>query len=556
MKLLKLKIDSENGFRSLGKGFEISFHQSSDSSILNTFRPICFVGLNGCGKSNVLEALSLIFYHMELCVGVHLPPSIKNGEAFSPNNAVIDAFTLEYLIQEPFKNLKSEPSIVKVTISKEKNQIPVMFKESLLEAKGKRDYIDLRNLSDGNIALAKSYLPNYVVGYSSGENETLSIPFIKSRLIHLHEFREATINDILHYSSPENGLIYVDANMSQAILLCCLLFEDARSLQSLSTFDNTGILGVTRFRMRLRETFFASKMYSKEFSYFHLFKKMLFRQLDSCATMSWFDENNKAYYFDFWINDATKKAFRYYFHSGMQCFQVFRLLYELNMHEVTDLKEHEIFSSSGVYTKGKFSMPGSDDDVFHFLDFYIKKQVGSNGESKELLLRQLSDGEQQFIHTMAICLLLKDSESLILLDEPETHFNPGWRSRFISILNETLQNACSDKYANFKKEVVITSHSPFIISDCLSENVIIMDKNDKGEACAATAAQKGISTYGTSISLLMSQIFNNTTSIGKLAEKSMKEVMERGGTKDEIKKRLNERFGDSVEKLLAIESLR
>lgn len=36
----------------------------------------------------------------------------------------------------------------------------------------------------------------------------------------------------------------------------------------------------------------------------------------------------------------------------------------------------------------------------------------------------------------------------------------------------------------------------------------------------------------------------------------MKEVMEQGGTKDEIKKRLNERFGDSVEKLLAIESLR
>lgn len=136
MKLLKLKIDSENGFRSLGKGFEISFHQSSDLSILNTFRPICFVGLNGCGKSNVLEALSLIFYHMELCVGVHLPPSIKNGEAFSPNNAVIDAFTLEYLIQEPFKSLKSEPSIVKVTISKEKNQIPVMFKESLLKLKG------------------------------------------------------------------------------------------------------------------------------------------------------------------------------------------------------------------------------------------------------------------------------------------------------------------------------------------------------------------------------------------------------------------------------------
>lgn len=150
---------------------------------------------------------------------------------------------------------------------------------------------------------------------------------------------------------------------------------------------------------------------------------------------------------------------------------------------------------------------------------------------------------------------MKDSESLILLDEPETHFNPSWRSRFVSILNETLQNACSDQNANIKKEVIITSHSPFIISDCLSENVIILDKNERGEACAATAAQKGILTYGTSISLLMSQIFDSTASIGKLAEKGMQDVIEQGGTKEEIRKKLNERFGDSVEKLLAIESL-
>lgn len=555
MKLLKLKIDSENGFRSLGKGFEICFHQSSDLEELVLFRPICLVGLNGCGKSNVLEALSLIFYHIELCVGVHLPQSIKNGEAFSPTKAVIDAFTLEYLINEPYIRTKSDSSVVKVTISKEKGKIPIMFKESLFDAKRKRDYIDLRNLSDGNIALAKGYLPNYVVGYSSGENETLSIPFIKSRLIHLHEFKEATVNDLLNYTSPENSLIYVDANMSQAILLCCLLFEDDKTLQSLASFDNAGILGVRRFRMRLRETVFLSKKYSKEYSYFQLFKKSLFRQLDSCSTMSWFDEEAKVYYFDFWVDDATKKAFRHYFHTGMRCFQMFRLLYELNMHGVTTLKEDEVFSSVGVYTKGKFSTPGADDDIFHFLDFYIKKQVGKNGETKDLLLRQLSDGEQQFIHTTAICLLLKDTESLVLLDEPETHFNPSWRSRFVSILNETLQNASSDKNANFKKEVIITSHSPFIISDCLSKNVIIMDKNTKGEACATTAAQKGISTYGTAIGLLMSQIFDSTTSIGKLSETSINETIKEGGTKEEIKKKLNERFGDSVEKLLAIESL-
>lgn len=82
------------------------------------------------------------------------------------------------------------------------------------------------------------------MAYSSGENETLSIPFIKSRFIHLHEFREDIINDVVDYSLPENSLIYIDANMSQAILLSCLLFEDPMTLKSLADLSSTGILKV------------------------------------------------------------------------------------------------------------------------------------------------------------------------------------------------------------------------------------------------------------------------------------------------------------------------
>ena len=61
MKLLHLKIDSEKGFRSLRKGFEIYFHHSDNLDEMRKFHPFCLVGLNGCGKSNVLEALAYIF---------------------------------------------------------------------------------------------------------------------------------------------------------------------------------------------------------------------------------------------------------------------------------------------------------------------------------------------------------------------------------------------------------------------------------------------------------------------------------------------------------------
>ncbi len=61
MKLHRLKILSD--FRGLPAGFEISFTPSD--LFAKDLEPICFVGLNGSGKSNVLEALSEIFFYLE-----------------------------------------------------------------------------------------------------------------------------------------------------------------------------------------------------------------------------------------------------------------------------------------------------------------------------------------------------------------------------------------------------------------------------------------------------------------------------------------------------------
>lgn len=566
MKLLSLEINSK--FRSLDKGFKIQFHRKDDLGEMSEFNPFCLVGLNGCGKSNVLEALSEIFYHVELCVGQHLPSILHDESVFMPQVCAVNAFELQYMTQDTPQNEVTREHTVIVTISKAENESPIISVMS--QGVAPMLTFDLGKFHVSQSSLVKSFLPQYIVAYSSGENETLSIPYIKSRFIHLHEFKENVVNDVVDYTSPENSLIYVDANMSQAILLSCLLFEDAITLKSLADYDNTGISGIKRFRMRLRNEVFADENGAK-FSYFALFErkkqmingimgKELFEVLSNISSISWYDEKEQAYYFDFWVNDATKQAFRSYFHTAMECFQIFRLLYELNNYAVTMKKQKEIFESRGVYTEKKFGTPESENEVFHFLDFFLIKQMNRQGKKENLLLRQFSDGEHQFIHTMAICLLLKDSNALILLDEPETHFNPSWRSRFVSILDETLRSASGEEdgyiqYVNLKKDILITSHSPFIISDCQSENVIILNKNEMGETYAETALKKGIKTYGTSIGLLMSQIFDSTSSIGKHSEDGIQQVIKDGGSKEEIKRKLNHRFGDSVEKLLAIESL-
>lgn len=93
--------------------------------------------------------------------------------------------------------------------------------------------------------------------------------------------------------------------------------------------------------------------------------------------------------------------------------------------------------------------------------------------NKLILSKSLSDGEHQFLHTIGLSLIYKNTSSLFLLDEPETHFNPDWRAKYISVLEKCF------KGDNQSPEILISSHSPFIVSDTKRNHVLILDKNKK-----------------------------------------------------------------------------
>ncbi|MFO7073700.1 ABC transporter, partial [Pseudomonas aeruginosa] len=50
----------------------------------NDFAPFVCAGLNGSGKSNLLEALAAIFYHMECIYLENLPDSFRHDEEYNP----------------------------------------------------------------------------------------------------------------------------------------------------------------------------------------------------------------------------------------------------------------------------------------------------------------------------------------------------------------------------------------------------------------------------------------------------------------------------------------
>lgn len=550
MKLISLEINEQ--FRSLHSGFKINFRKITDTNIdtMNRFQPFCFAGLNGSGKSNVLEALSSIFYHLEFCVAKFKPNSFELY--YKRNLSSPDAYTLQYLICDDNNDKLSHL----VTVTKEKLKEPRMTVQKIpVDEEGVESEISLLPTKASNESAAgKYFLPDLVVGYSSGENEILSLPFIKTRLVHFDEYKESSIKG-LEFKESETSLLYIDEEMSQALLLACMLFEDEETLKPLKY--ELGIIEVQSFRMHLKNNVFSL---SEKTNYILDNISKTISRLKKCTPFSYLEHGLDSHgnkfeilTLDFLINDHSKRAFKEHFESSFELFQFFKLLYELNNYSISEETKEEVYKSRGIYTDGKVPIPSIDDKVFHFLDYMILKKVSGDNKLKELRLREFSDGEHQFLHTMGICLMIKDRRTLLLLDEPETHFNPGWRAKFIKVLNDSVKAGGGNCLL---KDIIITSHSPYIISDCSPNSVIYFnkDKNTK-KVQAISAKDMGVNTYGTSVEIISDELFDYNQSIGDLANEELNTVdLSSVSTFEDIesiKKRLSY-LGESIEKDLIL----
>ncbi len=557
MKLVSLEIGEQ--FRSLQKGFKIKFHELSPSGLesMSDFHPFCFAGLNGSGKSNVLEALAGIFNHLEFCVAKFRPDNFEKH--YNRSKGMPDSYTLEYLTCAKTENYSDIVLDTFVTIQKEVGEEPSMvirsfpfeevseyLEKSLVPPKGAQE-----------AAAGKEFLPDLIVGYTSGENEILSLPFIKNRLVHFDEYKEATVKGF-QFKEPETSLLYIDEEMSQAVLLACMIFEDDDALKYLEV--ELGIQKLQSFRMNLNNQAMEIDADDSSVTTVPILQHMnsIIDKLKKCTPFSFTRKMKitkeasaeiEVLTLDFYINEDSKRVFREQFNTSFELFQVFQLLYELNSNSITQHAKEEVYRSRGVYTDGKLPTPHQDDKVFYFLDYLILKSIEGEAEPKELLLREFSDGEHQFIHTMGICLMLKDRRTLLLLDEPETHFNPSWRAKFINVLSNSIK---ADGSNNLLKDVILTSHSPYIISDCLPNNVIFFSRNKETKKVEAKCAKElGFNTYGTSVEIISDKLFNYKQSIGDLSNEKLKKIDEmdmltledRENVKIELQK-----FGDSIER--------
>lgn len=570
MKLLRLKVNDE--FRSLQPGFKINFSHETDVNSINDFSPYILAGPNGSGKSNILEIIAAIFYHIE-CIYLDTPPRSfeydedNNTNGFQAEKSSPNAFELEYLINVPEQyNSKRKKGFARILITK------VISESPKIQWLNRSDFDEFdEEAIDLNRIEVKDFMPEYVLAYSSGENEILSLPFFKMRFIHYDEYIERLIDKKGYSGSPEGRLIYLDNTYSQAILLANYLVRDPEeeSGDELAPFlDVLDIEDVKNFRIIIRKvvefdqsTFDASldasllgdiiidlsedKTVPLQYDITNQIKSVITR-LQSCATTVYEDYDDDLIYLDYWVNDETKKAFKLHFGQPLELFKSFQTLLSLNLYTVKSKLKQELYHSSSLYVNETVPVLASDERVMRFKHFEVKKR----GIDKPVLLKMFSDGEHQFLHSLGLCLIYKDTNSLFLLDEPETHFNPDWRSKFISSLRDCFMFADN----NAQHEILITTHSPFLISDSTSEKVLVFKKKNG----VIEITPPGYNTLGASINKITMETFDKRETIGDYAKSKLIEFENRaleGEDVEELASEANKVLGDSVEKVLFINSL-
>jgi energy-coupling factor transporter ATP-binding protein EcfA2 len=80
----------------------------------------------------------------------------------------------------------------------------------------------------------------------------------------------------------------------------------------------------------------------------------------------------------------------------------------------------------------------------------------------------LSEGEKQLIAVVGAIHLTNQAENLVLLDEPDTHLNPHWSWEYPQMLTEAFNTDQRQRTA-----VLLTTHGPVMISGFESEQVFV-----------------------------------------------------------------------------------
>ncbi len=174
------------------------------------------------------------------------------------------------------------------------------------------------------------------------------------------------------------------------------------------------------------------------------------------------------------------------------------------------------------------------------------QELWMSDSERSVAFDDLSDGEVQLLLTLGAVRLFRDEETLFLYDEPETHLNPSWRTRFHLDFEKANE-------ANGKAQAIISSHSPFLVSSLPREAVFHFKKIDGVTDMTNPPGE----TFGASFDVLIKKHFNLRATISETAVQEIRErLADRQFTNQQKLDWLEDSVGESMERSYLINKLR
>ncbi|MCC6907132.1 MAG: AAA family ATPase [Phycisphaerales bacterium] len=142
------------------------------------------------------------------------------------------------------------------------------------------------------------------------------------------------------------------------------------------------------------------------------------------------------------------------------------------------------------------------------------QMIAHDGQLDDVILTwdDFSDGERMLLGRMALLLLLRERDgSLLLLDEPETHFNDSWKREIIDIIDDNVLKTTA-------AQVMVATHTSIALTDAFASEIVRLTR-ENGQAVLDPVS---FSTFGAEPGRVMLHVFGMQASIGSRAEQALR----------------------------------
>ena len=414
------------------------------------------LGWNGTGKSNLFEALVIIFRDLHNW-------REKNRWPDQP----MHGFSIKYEVDEHIVEVNWRPAHMKRPgvklgpISCEENgevRLKATKREQLL-------------------------LPRFVFGYYSGPTNRLAEHFLPMKQDHYERLRLAQVDDAktLARLLEQRRFFCAENHHAKYVLLAFSYKKDPKISEFLE--NRLRILGFESALFIIRRPPWAkSGSRPEDFWGATGIMRRVMERLRTYAIAPMVLKQKISY-----GNRSTTEDHYYFFLPDLESLHSFAAEYQ-------DARTFFLALESTDFS-----------ELIHDVNIQVRVR-SNNSDEVSITFHQLSEGEQQLLMVLGLMRFTKSHQSLVLLDEPDTHLNPHWSVDYLKDLSRVMSEDEGESKEQQTSQILMATHDPLAIASLLKEQIHLLKRDVKTGACRwepASVNPRGLGFTG----ILTSEMF-------------------------------------------------